>query len=130
MAVLVQPRLLNLTLIAILGAFMPILQEAEALLPRLTPGEKAQVLQWVARDLGASFPGIGSDPAVCGGEACISRSRIPVWVLVQAKIQGLSEADLLRSFLTLRAEDLVNAWAYERAHREEIARDIQENEAA
>ena len=109
---------------------MPTLEEAEALLPKLTPGEKAQVLQWVARDLGGSYPGIDTDPAVCGGEACISRSRIPVWVLVQAKNQGLSEADLLRSFPTLRAEDLVNAWAYHRAHREEIERDIHENEAA
>jgi hypothetical protein len=35
---------------------MPTLQEAEALLPRLTPGEKAQVLQWGARDLGGNFP--------------------------------------------------------------------------
>lgn len=109
---------------------MPILQEAEALLPRMTPGEKAQVLQWVARDLGGNFPGIDSDPAVCGGEACISRSRIPVWVLVQARDQGLSEAELLRSFPTLRAEDIVNAWAYHRAHREEIERAIQDNEAA
>ena len=109
---------------------MPTLQEAEALLPRLTPGEKAQVLQWVARDLGASFPGIDSDPAVCGGEACIRRLRIPVWVLVQARNQGLSEADLLRSFPTLRAEDLVNAWGYHRAHREEIEQNINDNEAA
>lgn len=85
---------------------MPTIQEAEALLPRLTPGEKAQVLQWVARDLGGNFPGIDFDPAVCDGEACISRSRIPVWILVNARNQGLSESDLLRSFPTLRAEDL------------------------
>ena len=109
---------------------MPTLQEAEALLPRLTAGEKAQVLQWVARDLGGSFSGIDSDPAVCGGEACISRSRIPVWVLVQAHEQGLSESDLLRSFPTLRAEDLVNAWAYHRAHRVEVEQAIRDNDAA
>lgn len=107
---------------------MPPLADAEALLPDLTPGEKASLLQKVARDLGQSFPGIDSDPAVCGGETCISRTRIPVWVLVRYRELGASEAELLRSFPTLRAEDLANAWAYHRAHREEIQRAITENE--
>jgi uncharacterized protein (DUF433 family) len=31
---------------------------------------------------------------------------------------------------TLRAEDLVNAWAYYRLHREEIEQQIIENEGA
>jgi uncharacterized protein (DUF433 family) len=58
------------------------------------------------------------------------RTRIPVWVLVQARQLGASEADLLRDYPTLRAEDLANAWAYARAHREEIKQQIAENEAA
>jgi uncharacterized protein (DUF433 family) len=37
---------------------------------------------------------------------------------------------LLQSFPTLRAEDLANAWAYARAHRQEIDQQILENEAA
>ena len=57
------------------------------------------------------------------------RTRIPVWVLEQARRQGVSEADLLRSYPTLRAEDLANAWAYVRSHRDEINRQIEENEA-
>ena len=81
-------------------------------------------------DLGDSFPGIESTPDVCGGEARIIRTRIPVWVLEQARRLGVTEADLLRSYPTLRAEDLVNAWAYARAHREEIERQIQDNEEA
>ena len=108
---------------------MPLLADAEALLPGMTPGEKALLLQKVARDIGQSFPGIDSDPAVCGGEACISRTRIPVWVLARYRSLGSSEADLLRSFPTLRAEDLANAWAYQRAHRGEIEQAIAENEA-
>ena len=40
-----------------------------------------------------------------------------------------SEADLLRSYPTLRAEDLANAWAYVRAHRDEIEQQIRENQA-
>src|SRR5947208_14154736 len=99
---------------------MSTLQEAEKLLSVMTRAEKAQLLQWVVRDLGDAFPGIESTPGVCGGEPCIVRTRIPVWVLVQAKRLGTSEADLLRSYPMLRAEDLSNAWAYARAHQEEI----------
>src|SRR5215218_11210139 len=106
------------------------LQEIEQLLPTLTRAEKAQVLQWVARDLGEAFPGIESTPGVCGGEPCIVRTRIPVWVLEQARRLGSTEADLLRSYPTLRAEDLVNAWAYVRANPDEIGRQIRENEDA
>ena len=53
---------------------MSTLAEIEAAAEALTPGEKAALLQKVARDLGQSFPGIDSDPAVCGGEACISHT--------------------------------------------------------
>jgi uncharacterized protein (DUF433 family) len=53
-----------------------------------------------------------------------------VWVLEQARRLGTSEADLLQCYPTLRAEDLANAWAYVRSHREEIDRQIHENETA
>jgi uncharacterized protein (DUF433 family) len=109
---------------------MHALQEIEQLLTRLTRAEKAQVLQWVVRDLGDAFPGIEGAPGICGGEPCIVRTRIPVWVLVQAQRLGTSEAELLQSYPTLRAEDLANAWAYARAHREEIEQQIQANETA
>lgn len=106
------------------------LQEAEKLLSLLTPAEKAQLLQWVARELGQAFPGIETNPNVCGGEPCIVRTRIPVWVLVRARELGSSEATLLQAYPTLRAEDLTNAWAYARAHKAEIEQQIRENEEA
>jgi uncharacterized protein (DUF433 family) len=109
---------------------MSALREAEKILSSMTRAEKAQLLQWVASDLGDAFPGIESTPGVCGGEARIVRTRIPVWVLEQARRLGVSEADLLRSYPTLRAEDLVHAWAYVRGHREEIEHQIRENEEA
>ena len=109
---------------------MSSLHDFEAQLQSLTRGEKAQLLQWVARDLGDAFPGIESTPGVCGGEPCIVRTRIPVWVLEQARRQEVSEADLLQSYPTLRAEDLANAWAYVRAHRAEIEQQIRQNEGA
>ena len=96
----------------------------------MTPPEKIQLLPRVVRDLGDAFPGIESIPGVCGGEPCIVRTRIPVWMLEQARRLGTSEADLLRSYPTLRAEDLANAWAYVRTHRAEIEQQIHDNEAA
>jgi uncharacterized protein (DUF433 family) len=105
-------------------------QQAEKLLAAMTRAEKAQLLQWVVRDLGEAFPGIESNPNVCGGEPCIVRTRIPIWLLEQARRLGTSEADLLRAYPTLRAEDLANAWAYVRSHRAEIEQQIRENEEA
>lgn len=109
---------------------MDALREAEKLLAAMTRAEKAQLLQWVARDLGGAFPGIESNPEVCGGEPCVVRTRIPVWLLVRARQLGKSEADLLHAYPSLRAEDLANAWAYARANREEIEQQISENETA
>ena len=106
------------------------MQTAKQLLSTMTCAEKAQLLQWVVRDLGDAFPGIESASRICGGEPRIVRTRIPVWVLVQFRKLGASEADLLRSYPTLRAEDLTNAWAYYRSHRHEIEQQIIENETA
>ena len=109
---------------------MSTIQQAEKLISEMTRAEKAQLLQWVVRDLGDAFPGIESNPRVSGGEPCIVRTRIPVWILEQARRLGTSEADLLRCYPTLRAEDLANAWAYVRVHRDEIDQQIGENEKA
>jgi uncharacterized protein (DUF433 family) len=75
-------------------------------------------------------PGIETNPDVCGGEPCIVGTRIPVWLLEQARRLGATEADLLRAYPTLRAEDLANALAYVLSNREEIDELIRENEAA
>jgi uncharacterized protein (DUF433 family) len=106
------------------------LREVEKLISEMNRAEKAQVLQWVVHDLGDAFPGIDSHPNVSGGEPCLVRTRIPVWVLVQARLLGTNEADLLRAYPGLRAEDLANAWAYYRAHKDEIERQIRDNEDA
>ena len=109
---------------------MSTLNDVEKLLAGLSRADKAQLLQWVVRDLGDAFPGIDASPGVCGGEPCIVRTRIPVWVLEQARRLGVTEADLLHSYPTLRAEDLANAWAFVRLHRDEIEAQISDNEAA
>ncbi len=106
------------------------LEQAEKLLSEMSPAEKAQVLQLIVRELGEEFPGIESTPDICGGEARIVRTRIPVWVIEHARRLGTSEAEILRSFPTLRVSDIINALAYAMSHQEEIDRDINENEAA
>lgn len=102
--------------------------EAEKLISSLNRAEKVQLLEWIVRDLGDVFPGIESTPGVIGGAACISRTRIPVWLLEQSKRLGISEAELLRDYPTLTAQDLTNAWAYVRSHRDEIEDLIAANE--
>ena len=111
---------------------MTALQEAEKILTRLNFAEKAQLLKWVVQDLdiAAGMTAIESKPGVCGGVPCIVRTRIPVWTLVQMKYYGTSEAQILESFPSLRAEDLANAWAYYRSHSIAIDKQIQENEDA
>jgi uncharacterized protein (DUF433 family) len=104
------------------------LEEIENAASQLSPAEKAQLLESMARELGQAFVGIESNPRVCGGEPCIVRTRIPVWLLEQGRRLGTSEADLLRAFPTLRAVDLVNAWSYVRTHLDEINAQIKANE--
>nr|VFK63541.1 MAG: Uncharacterized conserved protein, DUF433 family [Candidatus Kentron sp. UNK]VFK70860.1 MAG: Uncharacterized conserved protein, DUF433 family [Candidatus Kentron sp. UNK] len=104
------------------------LDAIEAALHRLSRGERAAMLTHLIEDLAGTWPGIESSPDVCGGEARIVRTRIPVWLLVQARRLGSSEADLLIAWPTLRAEDLAYAWRYARAHADEIQGDIKANE--
>ena len=82
------------------------------------------------QDLDDAFPGVESLPGVCGGEPCIVRTRIQIWALEQARHLGITEDQLLRSYPTLRAEDLANAWAFVRSHRGEIEEQISADESA
>jgi len=106
------------------------LDTVRELITELSPGEKAQALQWLVRHLGHASPGIERTPGVCGGEPCLLRTRVPVWVLVQARKLGSSESEILRAYPFLRAEDLGNAWSYYEFHRAEIDRLIVDNEAS
>jgi uncharacterized protein (DUF433 family) len=109
---------------------MSVIQKAEQLLLEMSPAEKVHLLQLIAHDLSGDAPGIERTPGVVGGDPRIVGTRIPVWALVQYRHLGASEADLLQAYPTLRAEDLANAWAYYRAHREQIDAQIVANETA
>jgi uncharacterized protein (DUF433 family) len=73
--------------------------------------------------------GINKTPGVCGGDACVGNTRIPVWSLVNDRRLGMSDAQILAAFPDLSAADLVNAWVYAETHLKEIETAIQENEA-
>lgn len=98
------------------------------MLAEMTRAEKAELLRWIVRDLGDDFPGIESQPGVMGGVPCITRTRIPVWLLEQARRLGTSDADLLRDYPTLTVQDLANAWNFVRSHRTQIDEQIEANE--
>lgn len=70
------------------------LQRLEPELLALTPNEKAQAIQILSQSLGNPWRGIEKIPGVCGGDACITGTRIPIWVLVNARNLGISEAQL------------------------------------
>jgi uncharacterized protein (DUF433 family) len=103
------------------------IQELEAQWSTLTSAEKAEAIQVFIKSLDHQSRGISKTPGVCGGEACIDGTRIPVWSLVESRQLGITEAELMDSYPHLRAVDLVNAWAYAEAHPEEIEQVIQKN---
>lgn len=74
---------------------------------------------------------IQKTPGVMGGDACIRDTRIAVWMLVNGRRLGVSDADLLARYdppLTLT--DLQAAWHYHACHSDEIADAIREHEEA
>lgn len=106
------------------------LEELEQHLLALSPTEKVRAIQLLAQSLGNSWQGIEKTLGVCGGEAGIAKTRIPIWVLVEARRLGYSDADLLTSYPTITATDLANAWAYAEFHPNEIELAIERNEVA
>lgn len=56
------------------------------------------------------------------------RTRIPEWTIERMRQFGVTDVDILRSYPTLQARDLVEAWSYADHHRDEIENAIRENE--
>jgi len=107
-----------------------LLAELETQLLALTPTEKAEAIRLLAQSLSNSWPGITKTPDLCGGDACIAKTRIPVWLLESFRREGSSDAELLQFYPHLSAADLVNVWTYTDAHQEEIEQAIRKNEEA
>lgn len=67
---------------------------------------------------------------VCGGDARIGGTRIPVWLLVGYRKDGASDKELLEMYPSLTLGDLSAAWWYYAEHRDEVEESIREQEAA
>lgn len=106
---------------------MTALEKATAILPNMSQSEIAQLVQMAASRISEDFPGIEKTSGVCGGSACIIRTRIPVWSIIEYIQLGVAKEKLLQNFPTLRAQDLANAWAYYDANKDEIDLEIKEN---
>ncbi|BAZ25506.1 hypothetical protein NIES4073_64110 [Kalymmatonema gypsitolerans NIES-4073] len=123
-------KMTNTSFLNIKGIIAVTLKELEQQLLALSPSEKVQVIQLLAQSLGSTWEGIEKTPRVCGGEARIAKTRIPIWVLVEARRLGYTDSDLLLSYPTITATDLANAWGYAEAHPDEIELAIERNEVA
>lgn len=55
---------------------------------------------------------ISVDPQVCHGKACIKGTRIMVSVILDNLAAGVSEAEVLKSYPSLKREDIKAAMAY------------------
>ena len=76
------------------------LETVRDLIAELSPAERVQAMRWLT-STGPETPGVERTRGVCGGAACLLRTR---------------------------TEDLRNAWAHYEGHRKEIDRLVEENE--
>ncbi len=84
------------------------LKELTDQLLSLTPAEKAEAIQILTHSLDRNWRGIAKTPGVCGGDACIAGTRIPVWVLVDYRRLGTSDSELLNNSMQFReARDFI-----------------------
>ena len=70
------------------------------------------------------LPSIQKTPNVCGGQARIRNTRIPVWLLVLNRKCGQPDTRVLSNYPTLTQGDLDAAWDYYRDHPVEIEQSI------
>ena len=63
---------------------------------------------------------IRKTPGVCGGNACVRDTRIAVWTLWRLRTLGRTDAQLLKDYPALTAQDLAAAWQYALQNRDEI----------
>lgn len=96
------------------------LQKAEALLPKLTERETDILLYQIFERRKTPKRGVSKTPGVCGGDACIDGTRMPIWSLVNHRLMGFSDLEILYSFPAMTADDLKTAWNYYRENQAEI----------
>lgn len=63
---------------------------------------------------------IRKTPGICNGAACIGRTQVPVWTLIQFLALGGSDTELLSDYPMLTRDDLKAARTYYAQNTEEI----------
>jgi uncharacterized protein (DUF433 family) len=106
------------------------IQELEIQLLALTAIDKAEAISILTQSLKNSGRRITKTPGVMGGDACIDRTRIPVWLLASYRNDGATDAFILDCYPHLSAADLVNVWAYAEAYPDEIDEAIRQQDDA
>ncbi len=106
------------------------LHALEMQIERLSQPDKARVFGRLALDLTQSWPGVEKIAGVQGGDACIVRTRIPVWTLEAYRRLDWNDEQILTNFPTLRPGDLLYAWLYVEGNREEIEQALREQAEA
>ena len=106
------------------------IEELEIQLLALTAIEKAEAIGILTQSLKNSGRPITKTPGVMGGDACIDKTRIPVWLLASYRNDGATDAFILDCYPHLSAADLVNVWAYTEAYPDEIESAIRQQDDA
>jgi uncharacterized protein (DUF433 family) len=75
-------------------------------------------------------PAIQKTPNICGGNACIRNTRIPVWLIINARRLGGTDAGLLDDYPGISQADVDACWDYYREHPIEIEQSIWFNDTA
>ena len=73
-------------------------QKLENQIRALLAAEKAAIILNLTQTINIEAKGITKTPGVCGGEACITGTCIAVWLLVEARRLGITEAQLLQDY--------------------------------
>lgn len=65
---------------------------------------------------------ISSNPKICGGELCITGTRVPITVVLDSLADGSSREEILQSYPALKPEhiDAVLAYAAELVREEKL----------
>ena len=67
-------------------------------------------------------------PGVCGGDARIAGTRIPVWIVEKARRGGAGVREILEDYPSLSDESVLAAFSYASLNLDEIERNIRDQE--
>ena len=73
-------------------------------------------------------PLVASHPGVCGGDLCVSGTRLPLWVLYKAWKAGKSNAQLRKMYPVLRVAPLQHLREYAESQSDDLERQFAANQ--